>query len=151
MENALLMYSNPIPGHRQTTSLSFDSSYSHQQCQQSKYNPLHLSSSVEMALAFTTSKGELSFTGVYTRLSSVLINQLTVQYSSVQSLSQVQLCEPMDCSMPGLPAHHQLPEFTQTHVHWVSDAIQPSHPLSSPSSPTLNLSQHQGLCKWVSS
>ena len=57
----------------------------------------------------------------------------------------------MDCSMPGLPVHHQLPEFTQTHVHWVSDAIQPSHPLSSPSPPAFNLSQHQGLFKWDSS
>ena len=55
------------------------------------------------------------------------------------------LCDPMDCSTPGLPVHHQLPEFTQTRVHWVGDAIQLSHPLSSPSPPTLNLSQHQGL------
>ena len=59
--------------------------------------------------------------------------------------------DPRDCSMPGLPVHHQLPEFTQTHVHWVGDAIPPSHPLSSPSPPTFNLSQHQGLFKWVSS
>ena len=58
---------------------------------------------------------------------------------------------PMDCSTPGLPVHHQLPEFTQTHLHWVDDAIQPSHPLLSPSPPTFNLSQHQGLSKWVSS
>ena len=57
----------------------------------------------------------------------------------------------MDCSMPGLPVHHQLLEFTQTHVHWVGDAIQPSYPLLSPSSPTFNLSQHQGLFKWLSS
>ena len=57
----------------------------------------------------------------------------------------------MNCSTPGLPVHHQLPEFTQTHVHRVSDAIQPSHPLSSPSPPPLNLSQHQSLFKWVSS
>ena len=57
----------------------------------------------------------------------------------------------MDCSMPGLPVHHQLPEFIQTHVHWVSDAIQPSHPPSSPSPCTFNLSQHQGLFQWVSS
>ena len=57
----------------------------------------------------------------------------------------------MKCSTPGLPVHHQLPESTQTHVHWVGDAIQPSHPLSSPSAPALNLSQHQGLFKWVSS
>ena len=55
------------------------------------------------------------------------------------------LCDPMDCSTPGLPVHHQLPEFSQTHVYWVSDAIQPSHPLSSPSPPAFNFSQHQGL------
>ena len=65
------------------------------------------------------------------------------------TLSCLTLCDPMDCSTPGLPVHHQLPEFTQTHVHWVGDAIQPSHPLSSPSPPTFNLSQHQGLFKWV--
>ena len=57
----------------------------------------------------------------------------------------------MNCSTPGLPVYHQLLEFTQTHVHWVSDAIQPSHPLSSPSPPAFNLSQHQGLFQWVSS
>ena len=57
-------------------------------------------------------------------------------FSSVQLLSPVQLRNPMDCSTPGLPVHHQLPEFIQTHVHWVGDAIQPSHPLSSPSPPT---------------
>ena len=55
------------------------------------------------------------------------------------------------CSMQGLPIHFQLPEFTQTHVHWVGDAIQPSHPLSSLSPPTFNLCQHQGLFQWVSS
>ena len=60
-------------------------------------------------------------------------------------------CNPMDCNMPGLPVYHHLLEFTQTHVHWVGDAIQPSHPLSSPSPPVFNLSQHQGLFKWVSS
>ena len=68
---------------------------------------------------------------------------------SVQLSSVAQLCptlrDPMNHSMPGLPVHHQLPEFTQTHVHQVSDAIQPSHPLSSPSPPALNLSQHQSL------
>ena len=57
----------------------------------------------------------------------------------------------MDCSMPGLPVYHQLLELTQTHVHWVGDAIQPSHPLSFPSPPTFNISQHQGLFQWVSS
>ena len=54
------------------------------------------------------------------------------------------LCDPMDCSMPGLPVHHQLSELTQIHVHWIGDAIQPSHPLSSPSPPALSLSQQQG-------
>ena len=57
----------------------------------------------------------------------------------------------MNCSTPGLPVHRQLPEFTQTHIHWVGDAIQPSHSLSSPSPPALHLSQHQGLFQWVSS
>ena len=71
--------------------------------------------------------------------------------SSVQLLSRVQLCNPTDCSMPGLPFHHQLLELVQTHVHRVSDAIQPSHPLLSPSPPTLNLSQHQALFQCVSS
>ena len=61
------------------------------------------------------------------------------------------LCNPMDCSTPGIPVFHYLPESTLTHVPWVSDAIQPSHPLSSPSSPAFNLSQHQGAFQWVSS
>ena len=72
------------------------------------------------------------------------------QFSSAQWLSPVWLCNSMDCNTPGLPVHHQLPKFTQSHVHWVGDAIQPSHPLLSPSSPAFNLSQHQGLFKWVS-
>ena len=75
---------------------------------------------------------------------------LKVQFSSVTQ-SCPTLCDPMDCSMPGLPAHHQLPESAQTHVHRVGDAIQPSHPLSSPSPPAFSLSQHQGLFQWVSS
>ena len=61
------------------------------------------------------------------------------------------LCEPMNHSTPGLPVHHQLPEFTQTHVHWISDAIQPSHPRSSLSPPALNPSQHQSLFQWANS
>ena len=61
------------------------------------------------------------------------------------------LCNPMDCSTLGLPVHHQLLEFTQTHPHWVGDAMQPSHPVLSPSPPTFNLSQHQGLFQWVCS
>ena len=75
---------------------------------------------------------------------------LLFQFSSVAQLC-LTLCNAMDCSMLGFPVHQQLPEFTQTHVHWVGDAIQPSHPLSSLSSLSLNLSQHQGLFKWVSS
>ena len=70
------------------------------------------------------------------------------QFSSFTQLCPT-LCDPMDCNSPGCPVHHQLLEFTQTHVHWVSDAIQPSHPLSSPSIPAFNLSQHQGLFQWV--
>ena len=73
------------------------------------------------------------------------------QFSSDRWLSHVWLCDPMNHNTPGLPVHHHLPESTQTHVHWVGDAIQPSHPLSSPSPPALILSQHQGLFKWVSS
>ena len=61
------------------------------------------------------------------------------------------LCNPMDCSTPGFPVQHQLPELVQTHVHWIDDAIQPSHPLSSPSHPVFNLSQHQGFFQWVNS
>ena len=74
----------------------------------------------------------------------------SAQFSSVAQ-SCPTLCDPMNHSMPGLPVHHQLPEITQTHVHRVSDAIQPSHPLSSPSPPVPNPSQHQSLLQWVSS
>ena len=76
----------------------------------------------------------------------ILINQ-----SNSVSQSRPILCDPMALSTPSLPVHHQLSEFTQTHVHWVSDAIQPSPPLLSPSSLAFNLSQHQGLFQWVSS
>ena len=71
-------------------------------------------------------------------------------FSSVAK-SCLTLCDPMDCGMPGFPVHRQHPEPTHTHVHCVGDALQPSHPLSSPSPPTFNLFQHQGLFKWVSS
>ena len=73
-----------------------------------------------------------------------------IQFSSVVQ-SCPTLCNPRNHSTPGLPVHHQLQEFTQTHVHWAGDAIQPSHPLSSPSPSAFNLSQHEGLFKWVSS
>ena len=72
------------------------------------------------------------------------------QFSSVTQ-SCPTLCGPKDCSPPGLPIYHQLPEFTQTHVHWVGDGIQPSHPVLSPFPPTFSLSQHQGLFQWISS
>ena len=95
-------------------------------------------------LCMTTGK-TLALT-IWTFVSMVLLNK-----PSVQSLSCVRLCHSVDRSTPGLPVHHQLPESTQTHVHRVGDAIQQSHPLSSPFPPTFNLSQHQGLFKWVSS
>ena len=80
---------------------------------------------------------------------------MVLKFKSVQFSSVTQpcltLCDPMNCSTPGLPIYHQLPEFTQIHVHWFSDAIQPSHPLSSPSPPAFKLFQHQGLFQWVSS
>ena len=73
-----------------------------------------------------------------------------VQFSAVAQ-SCPTLCNPMNHSMPGLPVHHQHPEFTQTHGHWFGDAIQPSHPLSSPSPPALSPFQHQGVFQWVKS
>ena len=76
---------------------------------------------------------------------------ISFQFSSVQLLSCVRLCNPMNRSTPGLPVHHKLPEFTRTHIHWAGDAIQPSHPLSSPFPPAPNPSQHQSLFQWVSS
>ena len=78
-------------------------------------------------------------------------NCLIDQYCCSVAKSCLSLCDPMDCSTPGFPVHHQLPEVARTHVHWVSDAIQPSHPLSPSSPPAFNLSQHQGLFQWVSS
>ena len=74
----------------------------------------------------------------------IYMSSSSVQFSSVAQ-SCLTVCDPMDCSTPGFPAHHQLPELAQTHVHCVSDGIQPSYPLSSPFPPALSLSQHQGL------
>ena len=79
-----------------------------------------------------------------------LREMLSVQFSSVAQ-SCLTLCDPLNLSTPGLPVHHQLLEFTQTHSHQVGDAIQPSHPLLSPSPPAPNPSQHQGLFQWVNS
>ena len=83
---------------------------------------------------------------IKTKTENIIFSLISVQFTLLTQ-SCLTLCNPMDCSMPGLPVHHQLPEFTQIHVHQVSDAIQPSHPLSFPSPPTLNLSHHQGLFK----
>ena len=94
----------------------------------------------------------VSFALSHIRLSSpsFYIPYMYIWFSSVAQ-SCPTLCDPMNCSMPGLPVHHLLPEFTQTHMHWVSEAIQPSHPLSSPSPPAPNHSQHQSLFQWVNS
>ena len=78
-----------------------------------------------------------------------LMHLSSVRFSSFTQ-SCPTLCDPMDCSTPGFPVHDQLLDLAQTHVHWVGDAIQPSHPLSSPSPPAFNLSQHQGLFQWSS-
>ena len=72
-------------------------------------------------------------------------------YAWIYSRARPTLCNTMDCSTPGFPVHHQLPELAQTHAHGIGDAIQPSHPLSSHSPPAFNLSQHQGLFQWVDS
>ena len=76
-----------------------------------------------------------------------LLSQLNLKKQEFSSDTQLcpTHCDPMDCSTPGFPVHHQLPQLAQTHIHRVRDAIQPSHPLSSPSLPAFNLSQHQGL------
>ena len=81
------------------------------------------------------------------------IKYIYIQFSQFSSVAQscLTLCDSMNRSMPGLPVHHQLLEFTQTYVHWVGDAIQPSYPLSFPCPPASNPSQHQGLFQWVSS
>ena len=85
----------------------------------------------------------------YIQIAETYKNSTRYQFSSVTQ-SCPTLCDPMDCSTPSFPVHHRLPEFIQTHVHQVGDAIQPSHPLLSSSPPAFNLSQHQGLFKWVS-
>ena len=95
-----------------------------------------------------------SQTQISTELSNTWIFPLSLSlfcpFRSVQLLSCVRLCAPMDCSTPGFPVHHRLLKHAQTHVHRVGDTIQPSHPLSSPSPPAFSLSQHQGLFQWVS-
>ena len=99
---------------------------------------------------FTLCFYELSFLFYFVLHINDITYHALFDFSSVTQ-SCPTLCDSMDCSTPGLPVHHQLPEFTKTHVHRVGDGIQPSHPLSSPSPPAFNLSQHQGLFEWVSS
>ena len=101
-----------------------------------------------ISLLCTHEKWKCVHTKIYTQ---IFIAALFFFHFSSVTQPCLTLHDPMNRSTPGLPVHHQLQEFTQTHVHWVGDAIQPSHPLSSPSPPALNLSQHQGLFKWVSS
>ena len=96
---------------------------------------------------------ELNWTEYINRVSQVALvvkNPSTIQFSSVTQSCLI-LCHPTDWSMPSLPVHHRLLELAQTHVHWVGDTIQLSHPLSSPSPPAFNLSPNQGLFQWVSS
>jgi len=92
----------------------------------------------------------LSLSFQHTAVLITLIRLYVISLSSVAQ-SRPTLCDPMDCSTPSFPVHHQLLALAQTHVHWVSDAIQPSHSLSSPSPPAFSLSQHKDLFQWVSS
>ena len=94
--------------------------------------------SVNMMVLYSKSQNKKHINGFQ---NIAIIENVSVQFCH----SVVSVCGPMYCSTPGLPVHHQLPKLSQTHVHRVSDAIQPSHPLSSPSPPAFNLSQHQGL------
>ena len=102
--------------------------------------------SLQGDFAFFLSKGGLLFSAPW-----IWAYKISLVDAVVQLLSHVQLCSPLDCSTSGFPVLHCLPEFAQTHVHWVSDAIQPSHPLLPPSFPALSLSQHHGLFQWVDS
>ena len=89
--------------------------------------------------------------GKFQLYSTALLTIVTILYIQFSSFAQScpTLCDPMNRSTPGVPVYHQLPEFTQTHVHQIGDAIQPSHPLSSPSPPAPDPSQHQGLLLYI--
>ena len=106
-------------------------------------------SAPDLQMSASISSEPVSFVAIIKICSFFLMLYLSVCSSVIQLC--LTLCDPMDCSMPGFPVLHYLPELTQTHVHWVSDVIQQSHPLSSPSPPTFYLSQHYGLFKWVRS
>ena len=113
------------------------------------------SSILAWRIPWTEKTGGLQFMGSQRVIRDWATKHIYITSNSVQLSSVVQssptLCNRMDCSMAGLPVHHKLLEITQTHVHWVGDAIQPSHPLSAPSLFAFNLSQYQGLFKSVSS
>ena len=112
--------------------------------QSTNQNPI-LSMEIDMLIL------KLMWKGIRLRRTNTVLNEAaSVQFSSVAQ-SCLTLCDPMNCSTPGLPVCHQLPELTQTHIHRVGDAIQPSHPLSSPYPPAPNPSQHQSLFQWVNS
>ena len=113
---------------------------------------IHVELKLKLILLWSHAMLLLSFMSSPCELSKRQDSFLMFVSHSVSSVAQMclTLCDPTDCSTPGLPVHHQLPELTETHVHWVGDAIQPSHPLLSPSPPIFNLSQHRGLFIWVS-
>ena len=112
------------------------------------FNLLPLSKMLALSFSLRSFIRWEKFSSISYILKNFLIRRCSVQFSSVGQ-SCLTLCDPMNRSMPRLPIHHQLPEFTQTHVQRVSDTIQPSHPLSSPSPPVPNPSEHQGLFQWV--
>ena len=125
----------------------------HGSCDDSEHGPLlsaHSHSAILVCVEITEAQWGFIHIALYPFL---ITKEKEVIHASVQFSSATQLfltlCNPMDCSTPGFPVHHQLPEFAQIHVHHVNGAIQPSHPLSSPSPPVFNLSQHQGLFQWV--
>ena len=104
----------------------------------------------ENRCSITVHHSNLKYFQLFIWQSTVMDGFVCFCCSSVAQLC-LTLCDPMDCSTPGFPVLHYLPELGQTHVHWVSDTIQQSHPLSSPSPSAFNLPQHQGLFQWVSS
>ena len=98
-----------------------------------------------------TRRPKIMALGLMVRYSQTIAQDFSSVKFSLVTQSRPNLCDPMDCSTPGFPVHHQLPELFQTHVYRVSDDIKPSHPLSSPSPPAFNISWHQGLFQWASS
>ena len=118
------------------------------ECAQSFLNSC---ASMDYSLPDSFIHGIVSFVQKYWSVLRFLMHMLVASSSSSVTQSYPTLCDPMNRSTSGLPVHHQLPEFTPTHIHQVGDAIQPSHPLSSPSPPTPNPSQHQNLFQWVNS